>query len=844
MVRYIWKAFVFMVAVVFLANSAAVAKIVPEQHSRVQYFYVFGPEGDKLLGKEDSEQAIFIDIPQEKPCGPSAKYWKDVLISVYDPDTGGKKDYWRSVPSAWDTTTEFAVYGNKLLEKKQFSEDARYDMEYFNFGPYSRTKGEKVGNVYRFKLVAKTLKGDDANLFKVKVQPEDAEIFVTNITFRLARNKGDKMYFYPQAPAGTKHIVVENYDIDVKGGKSVLVNPKNRRSYRINDSKTGQWSTTKVPIEVSKTGRLKYIITKGTQSSGHAGLVIKDDLGQRLPIYFQKGRPPLVKSKPVAITRAPVKKPAPKPAPPQKPDCNTFTFDATDSYDEDNHELSFLWDFGDGQTSTEPIVTHTFDKGGDYKVTLTVTDNSGMVCDSATTYKMVRVNTPPHAAFNAPQLTCTQQNITFDASPTVDETSPDLTYSWKFGDGTTKEGRVVNKSYEKGGSYKVTLRVDDNENTTCSTDTLQKIMRVNTPPIADAGEDVTMHLKSFDDEYRVTFDASGSKDADGDNLTYNWNFGDGAQAEGRCVTHTYKRSGGHKVTLVVDDGSGSSCSNDADSLVVYLNKPPVASAGDDRSICVHDRVTFDGNSSFTEQGENLTYTWDFGDGNKAAGPRVTHKYAKGGKYYASLTVDDNMGTEYSRSTDVAIVNVNSLPIANLQAPEQACTGRVVTFDASASQDADGDALKFRWDLGDGTTKEAASVTNHTYNKGGVYAVKVLVDDGKGSKCSQSQSAARIYVNTPPVADAGPNTACCAGAETRFDGSKSYDPDGDRLSYKWDFGDGSTAIGPRVSHVYEKTGKYVVTLLVDDGSDTDCSMGSDSFIATVSVEPVPVIKIRQ
>jgi len=296
--------------------------------------------------------------------------------------------------------------------------------------------------------------------------------------------------------------------------------------------------------------------------------------------------------------------------------------------------------------------------------------------------------------------------------------------------------------------------------------------------------------------------------------------------------------------LTVNDGAGSSCSSAVDSLVVNLNKPPVAFAGEDKNACLQDRITFDGHASYTEAGENLTYTWDFGDGSKATGPKVSHRYGKGGKYYASLTVDDNMGTEYSRSTDVVIVNVNSAPTAKLNSDETACTGKAVTFDASASHDPDNDPLKFLWDFGDGTIRDAKSVATHTYQKGGVYTVKVLVDDQQGSRCSQAKASAKIYVNTPPVADAGPNLACCAGQNTQFDGSKSYDADGDRLTYKWDFGDGTTAIGPRVSHVYEKTGKYVVTLIVDDGSDTECNMGSDSFIATVSVEPVPVIKIRQ
>lgn len=54
----------------------------------------------------------------------------------------------------------------------------------------------------------------------------------------------------------------------------------------------------------------------------------------------------------------------------------------------------------------------------------------------------------------------------------------------------------------------------------------------------------------------VTFDASGSTDADGDSLTYTWDLGDGTTAEGQTVTHAYADAGRYTVTLTVDDGAG------------------------------------------------------------------------------------------------------------------------------------------------------------------------------------------------------------------------------------------------------------------------------------------------
>ncbi|HDS44745.1 MAG TPA: PKD domain-containing protein [Methanomicrobia archaeon] len=72
-------------------------------------------------------------------------------------------------------------------------------------------------------------------------------------------------------------------------------------------------------------------------------------------------------------------------------------------------------------------------------------------------------------------------------------------------------------------------------------------------------------------------------------------------------------------------------------------------------------------------------------------------------------------------------------------------------------------------------------------------------------------------NEPPVADAGGPYSGTTGVAVAFDGSGSYDPDGDPLTYTWAFGDGSTGTGVQPTHVYSASGTYTVTLVVNDGS---------------------------
>lgn len=81
----------------------------------------------------------------------------------------------------------------------------------------------------------------------------------------------------------------------------------------------------------------------------------------------------------------------------------------------------------------------------------------------------------------------------------------------------------------------------------------------------------------------------------------------------------------------------------------------------------------------------------------------------------------------------------------------------------------------------------------------------------------------------PVADAGGPYFGRRGESLSFDGTWSYDPDGEIVSYSWDFGDGETGVGPTPSHVYQSVGKYTVTLTVTDNDEL-----TDGDVTTVYV----------
>ncbi len=144
------------------------------------------------------------------------------------------------------------------------------------------------------------------------------------------------------------------------------------------------------------------------------------------------------------------------------------------------------------------------------------------------------------------------------------------------------------------------------------------------------------------------------------------------------------------------------------------------------STCTGLTCSFDASNSIDPDGDPLTYTWDWGDGNNATGAAATHTYLSGGDHTVTLTVSD--GT----SSDTAARTVS--PTAPNQAPTAAFTAGpvllVVTFDASTSTDPDTDPLTYSWDFGDGNTATGIAPV-HVYLSGGTYNATLTVDDGRG-----------------------------------------------------------------------------------------------------------------
>jgi endoglucanase len=145
----------------------------------------------------------------------------------------------------------------------------------------------------------------------------------------------------------------------------------------------------------------------------------------------------------------------------------TVTFDAGNSYDPDEDQIVFSWNFGDGTSASGESEEHTFPTAGTYTVILTVTDESGLSDMESVTIQVVSSNpgsnNPPVAALEVSATSGTEPLVVnFDASQSSDPENDPLTYTWDFGDGQTASGVTSSHTYSSG-SYSASVTVSDGE---------------------------------------------------------------------------------------------------------------------------------------------------------------------------------------------------------------------------------------------------------------------------------------------------------------------------------------------------------------------------------------------
>ena len=148
--------------------------------------------------------------------------------------------------------------------------------------------------------------------------------------------------------------------------------------------------------------------------------------------------------------------------PRQPTDNQSVLFDASQSTSASSRIVEYRWDFGDGDTGAGRTTSHGFEEPGTYVVTLTIVDAVGRTASTSESIT-VTAGEAPIARFTVSPtaVRVNQPNIFNAVTSTAAPGRRIVRYSWDFGDGSTRSGVQVSKSFDAVGTYVVTLTVTD-----------------------------------------------------------------------------------------------------------------------------------------------------------------------------------------------------------------------------------------------------------------------------------------------------------------------------------------------------------------------------------------------
>ena len=322
-----------------------------------------------------------------------------------------------------------------------------------------------------------------------------------------------------------------------------------------------------------------------------------------------------------------------------------YTFDASGSSSPVGNIVSYEWDFGDGTAKAKSrTAQHSFSEEGTYKVLLTVIDENKVKAEKDIEVKVELAPSAPKAVMQTdpekenPDDTFISGTIPFEVNfNATKSTDPDddiVDYKWDFdGDGEfDAAGETASYVYNTVGNYNVSLTVIDSADFEGKDVLLVKALSRGLEP------KLTAEPVSGVVPLTVQFDATGSTYADGDIVSYEWDFGDGSapRSDVGQVTYKYTKIGNFTTTVKVrtDDGKQEEA-----TILVSVRQVPLKSCFEPSKTAGDAPLTITLNPQCST-GTISKYKWDFGDGESSTDRKPTHIYTDPGSYEITLEVAD------------------------------------------------------------------------------------------------------------------------------------------------------------------------------------------------------------
>jgi PKD repeat protein len=440
---------------------------------------------------------------------------------------------------------------------------------------------------------------------------------------------------------------------------------------------------------------------------------------------------------------------------------------------------NFIWDFGDGTTSTQANPSHLYPNSGNYTVQLIASNNFGCN-DLKVLNNAVQILPQPSIDFSASSTTlCIPLNQTTFSNLTASAASQ----VWIFGDGTTSTAASPSHTYTAPGTYHVKLIVTS---TNGCTDTLTKNSYITVVPMSTST--ITVDSTTGCLPFTANFNTSAG-------VSYQWNFGNGASSTAASPSFTYTAPGSYDVSVTITKTNGCIETAQANGLI---NIPAPATAlftADATSGCAPLPV------HFTNQSSNATsYYWNFGDNQHSAAANPTHTYNNNISNTVTLYAYNSAGCSSVYTYTTAIVS--SRPNANFNIPQtMSCAPFSVPFNNTSNWG----AVSYLWYFGDGDTSSLFEPT-HIYTSPGSFDVMLIAFNANGCR-DTSVRADYVTVINPTVNFSSIDTLTgCAPYNVSMSDSTFG-----ASSWLWNFGDGTTSTLRNPTHTYSQSGIYTITL---------------------------------
>lgn len=494
-----------------------------------------------------------------------------------------------------------------------------------------------------------------------------------------------------------------------------------------------------------------------------------------------------------------------------------------------NSYNTYLWNFGDGSTSTLQNPTHSYTSIGNKTVTLTVINNCGQSGVTTMTVSITNVP-PPFPNQNWFKLDASQSNVCPNSSVNFNAPSGYSTYIWNYGDGSPADTTSnYYKSHTYGstlGTYQASVKIIGE----CGNDTTvtQAVTVSNNAPFLNNNNNNNFNIQSGSPacpNSSVWFNAPQGYS------NYVWNFGDNSPVVTSSQNYTNHTFGSAITSYTVTVQFTNTCGNDTTiqtTVAIVANAPfPTYSSfnltGNPNPACPNSNVYFEAPWGYS------SYAWSFDDGSSSTtttNNQTSHLYADTGVYNASVTITNGCGNDTTLGRTIQIMDGVGFPNQSwfaLEYPsDPICPNDYAGFRAP------GGYSHYEWNFGDGSPMVITS-NNENYHKysgdSSSYTVSVKVSNTCGLDTT-------LYAIVTIGSNVGFNTESnfqlhaheeitCPNSNVYFEAPGGY------AKYEWDFGDGTalvTSSNRSYNHFYGSAiANYTATVKITNGCGIDTTL---------------------